>query len=61
MMEFGSSAKVESLRARLDAFMQEFIYPNEPRFFVETERLGPWEVQPVIEELKPKARAAGPA
>jgi acyl-CoA dehydrogenase len=58
-MQFEYSAKIESLRARLDAFMQEFVYPNEPRFFEETERLGPWEVQPVIEELKPKARAAG--
>jgi acyl-CoA dehydrogenase len=58
-MQFECSAKVDSLRARLDAFMQEFIYPNEPRFFEETERLGPWEVQPVIEELKPRARAAG--
>jgi acyl-CoA dehydrogenase len=59
MMQFEYSPKVESLRGRLDAFMQEFIYPNEPRFFEETERLGPWEAQPVIEELKPKARAAG--
>jgi acyl-CoA dehydrogenase len=58
-MQFEYSAKVESLKVRLDAFVEEFIYPNEPRFFEETERLGPWEVQPVIEELKPKARAAG--
>jgi len=58
-MEFEHSAKIESLRARLTAFMQEHIYPNEPRFFAETEKLGPWQVQPVIEELKPRARAAG--
>jgi acyl-CoA dehydrogenase len=58
-MDFEYSAKVEDLRTRLGAFMEEFIYPSEPRFFEETEKLGPWAVQPVIEGLKPKARAAG--
>jgi acyl-CoA dehydrogenase len=58
-MDFEHSARVESLKARLAAFMQEYIYPNEARFFEETEKLGPWQVQPVMEELKPKAQAAG--
>ncbi|PWB59824.1 MAG: acyl-CoA dehydrogenase, partial [Bradyrhizobiaceae bacterium] len=58
-MDFEHSERVESLRARLEAFMQEHIYPNEARYFEQTERLGPWKVQPVVEELKPKARAAG--
>ncbi len=39
--------------------MDEHIYPNEARFYEEVEAAGPWEVVPVIEELKPKARAAG--
>ena len=57
-MEFEPSDKVENLKGRLVAFMQEHIYPSEARFFEETEKLGPWQVQPVVEELKVKARAA---
>ena len=39
--------------------MDEHIYPNEQRHVEEAEALGPWKVHPVIDELKPKARAAG--
>lgn len=39
--------------------MAEHIYPNERRYFLEAERLGPWAVYPVVEELKPIARAQG--
>ena len=38
--------------------MNEHIYPNERRFLEEVER-NRWTPTPVIEELKPKARAAG--
>src|SRR5690606_18500677 len=31
----------------------------ERRYYEEAERLGPWAVYPVVEELKPRARAAG--
>jgi acyl-CoA dehydrogenase len=58
-MEFAYSPLVDSYRQRLEAFMAEHIYPNERRYYLESERLGPWQVQPVVEELKPKARAAG--
>jgi acyl-CoA dehydrogenase len=54
-----TSEKTRRLQVRLLAFMEEQIYPNEERFYRESEDLGPWKVQPVIEELKPKARAAG--
>jgi acyl-CoA dehydrogenase len=54
-----TSEKTRELQVRLLAFMDEQIYPNEERFYRESEDLGPWKVQPVIEELKPKARAAG--
>ncbi|OGA98073.1 MAG: acyl-CoA dehydrogenase, partial [Burkholderiales bacterium RIFCSPHIGHO2_12_FULL_69_20] len=37
----------------------EHIYPNEARHAEQAERLGPWAVHPVIEELKPLAKAAG--
>jgi acyl-CoA dehydrogenase len=53
------SARVIDLEARLKAFMDEYIYPSEARFFREAEELGPFCVYPIIEELKPKARAAG--
>ena len=56
---FEKSARVQDLEARLNAFMEEHIYPNEARYYREAEELGPWSVYPVIEELKPKARAAG--
>src|SRR3954451_16060299 len=58
-MMLETSEKTKELQVRLSAFMDEQIYPNEERFYRESEDLGPWKVQPVIEELKPKARAAG--
>jgi acyl-CoA dehydrogenase len=58
-MDFAYTPKVDALRQRLDAFMAEHIYPNEVRYYQEAEHLGPWRIYPVVEELKPKARAAG--
>jgi acyl-CoA dehydrogenase len=58
-MDFEIPEKTAALRDRLEAFMAEHIYPNEDRFFRESDEVGPWGVQPVIEELKPLARAAG--
>jgi acyl-CoA dehydrogenase len=46
------------LARRLTAFMDEHIYPNEKRFQAEIEQQR-WQPTRVIEELKPKARAAG--
>src|ERR1700716_3713287 len=53
------STKVLELCERLKAFMDVQIYPNERRFYEEAEKLGPWAVYPLVEELKPKAREAG--
>lgn len=53
------SERVRSLETRLLTFMEEHIYPNEARFYRESEDVGPWGVQPVVEELKPRAREAG--
>ena len=58
-MSFEPSQKVQDLQQRLNAFMEEHIYPNEKRHVEEAESLGPWKVHPIIEQLKPKARAAG--
>jgi acyl-CoA dehydrogenase len=53
------SEKTRELRSRLEAFMQQQIYPNEARYYREAEELGPWKVFPVVEELKPLAKAQG--
>jgi len=62
-MDFSYSARTQELQARLSAFMAEHVYPAEPRWAAEIEahtRAGRrWSPLPVIEELKPKARAAG--
>ena len=53
------SPRVQDLQQRLYAFMDEHIYPNEQRLYAQAEQLGPWAIYPIVEELKPKARAAG--
>ena len=62
-MNFDFSDKVKGLQQRLSAFMAEHIYPNEARFLqeIETNRAAgnAWIPTTLIEELKPKARAAG--
>jgi acyl-CoA dehydrogenase len=57
-MNFDYTDKVKALLTRLCAFMDEHIYPNEKRFYQEIENAR-WSPTRVIEELKPKARAAG--
>jgi acyl-CoA dehydrogenase len=62
-MHFDYSPKVAQMRERLLAFFDEHIYPNEQRYLEEVDanrRAGnPWQATRVIEDLKPKARAAG--
>ena len=62
-MDFEYSPRVKELQARLNAFMDEHIYPNEARFHAEVEenkaRGNAWVPTRVMEELKPRARAAG--
>ena len=57
-MHFEFSQKTKDLQQRLTAFMDEHVYPNEQRFHDEIERER-WSPTRIIEELKPKARAAG--
>jgi acyl-CoA dehydrogenase len=57
-VEFEFSKKTKELQVRLQAFMDEHIYPNEQRFLDEIESAR-WKPARIIEELKPKARAAG--
>ncbi|NDG41019.1 MAG: acyl-CoA dehydrogenase [Betaproteobacteria bacterium] len=58
-MAFDPSPKVQALQQRLLAFMDEHIYPNEERHLAQVEKIGPWQVSTVLDELKPKAREAG--
>ncbi|MES2164634.1 MAG: acyl-CoA dehydrogenase family protein [Pseudomonadota bacterium] len=62
-MDFDYSPKVKQLQARLTAFMDEHIYPNEARFHAEIDANraagDAWVPTVVMEELKLKARAAG--
>jgi acyl-CoA dehydrogenase len=53
------SERTSQLSSRLLAFMEEYIYPNERTYQLETERLGPWGLYPTVERLKPIARASG--
>src|SRR5437016_14270802 len=57
-MTFEFSEKTKEWQRRLLAFMDQHIYPNEPRYYAEIER-NHWQPSRLIEELKPKARAAG--
>jgi acyl-CoA dehydrogenase len=63
IMNFDYSDKVKGLQARLLAFMDEHIYPNEKRFYEEIAanraKGNAWIPTELVEELKPKARAAG--
>jgi acyl-CoA dehydrogenase len=57
-MNFEFSEKTRELQRRLLAFMDDHIYPNEQRYCDEIER-HKWQPTRTIEELKPKAQAAG--
>jgi len=62
-MDFAYSARTRQLQALLTDFMNADVYPNEQRYWDEIEantRAGRrWTPLALIEELKPKARAAG--
>ena len=59
-MNFDHSEKVLELRARLEAFMHEHVYPNEKTYAEQLSSAADrWTIPPVMEELKTEARAAG--
>lgn len=57
-MSFEFSQRAKDLQKKVTAFMEEYVYPNEQRFYDEIEK-NRWQPTKIIEELKPKARAAG--
>ena len=59
LMDFEFSPKVKDLQKRVTAFMEEHVYPNETKYKEHCEGTDRWLPVPVIEALKPKARAAG--
>jgi acyl-CoA dehydrogenase len=58
-VNFDYSPKVQELREKLARFMAENIYPNEHKWHAHVRSERRWEIVPIIEELKPMARAAG--
>ncbi|TMH29909.1 MAG: acyl-CoA dehydrogenase, partial [Betaproteobacteria bacterium] len=58
-MEFDYSPKTQDLIARVSAFMDEHIYPNEKRHSQEVAAGDRWAPLPLMEELKQQARAQG--
>lgn len=59
-MNFDYTPRVQELRERLQAFMQEHIYPSERAYAEHLDAADSrWRVPPVIEELKARARDAG--
>ena len=62
-MNFDYTDKVKDMQARLLAFMDAHIYPNEKRFFAEIAenraKGNAWIPTKIVEELKPLARKAG--
>jgi acyl-CoA dehydrogenase len=57
-VSFEFSDKVKELQRRLQSFMDEHVYPNEQRYHEEISR-DRWKPSRIIEDLKPRARAAG--
>ncbi|UMR29067.1 acyl-CoA dehydrogenase family protein [Massilia sp. MB5] len=63
-MDFDYSERCKQLQAKLLAFMDQHIYPNEQAFYQEVERNGReqgnrWIPTEIIERLKPLAREQG--
>ncbi len=62
-MDFTNSQRSLELQSRLAAFMDQHVYPAEPRFWEELEHNSAagrrWQPLALIETLKPKAREAG--
>src|SRR5919198_6557656 len=58
-MHFEHSPKVKELQRRFVAFMREHIYPNEATYHRQIAEGDRWQPTAIVEQLKPKARAAG--
>jgi alkylation response protein AidB-like acyl-CoA dehydrogenase len=57
-MHFEFSDKSKELQRRLQAFMDQQIYPHEPAILKQIDEGDRWEPSPIIEDLKEKAQAS---
>src|SRR5712691_9469365 len=59
-MDFDYSPKVKALQKRVQDFMDAHVYPNEETYVTQLNTQGDrWQIPPIMEELKAKARAVG--
>jgi acyl-CoA dehydrogenase len=59
-MDFDYNQKTKDYLARLTAFMDEHVYPNEHLYHQQIDEApSRWQVPPIMEQLKEKARAVG--
>jgi len=58
-VDFEYSDKVKALQEKLSRFMDDHIYPNEHRYHEGVTEATRWQPRAIVEELKPKAKAAG--
>ncbi len=57
-MLFEISDRAQDLQERLGAFMAEHIYPNEEEYYRQLNEGDRWQVVPLVEDLKEKAKSA---
>ncbi|OLO37907.1 acyl-CoA dehydrogenase [Alkalihalophilus pseudofirmus] len=58
-MYFEHSEKTKELQEKVKAFMEEYVIPNEQKYEEELNEIGRWEISPIMEELKAKAKKEG--
>ncbi len=59
-MDFELSARTKELQARLGAFMDEYVYPNEETYEEQLNGQGDrWQLPQIVHDLKKKAHAQG--
>jgi acyl-CoA dehydrogenase len=59
-MDFDYSPKVKALQKRVQEFMDAYVYPNEETYYNQLNAQGDrWQIPPIMEELKAKAKTAG--
>ena len=59
-MDFDYTDKVKKLRAKVQSFMNDVVYPNEPVYHEQFEaQADRWQTPQIIEDMKVQARDAG--
>jgi acyl-CoA dehydrogenase len=58
-MLFEQSARARELHQKLSTFMDEHVYPGEQIYAEQLQGEGRWQLPPIMEQLKARARAAG--